>query len=221
MDPRTPPTPYLTHVLAIARLMEWLRTAHQQHIQGEVNEAHHLTLGPTLSQRFALGFPRKTDDGRPQPFLAVQKTERGWVQPMLWKAAFADSDNLLLHLTTESVASDDIQQPTIPAFSLAVSVSDPQKINLLFNESETPTLEGRELWLDESGNSHVNFRRPLFKIPLRRLQPGEPCPLDDLQQFAGVSLQDQVSLEHQLQMQHTPNMAPRQTMGMSMTPRPF
>jgi hypothetical protein len=204
-------SPYQTHAIALGRLLEWLRQGHTMKMGGAVRE-NILTLDDSLSQRFALGFPRKTEDViKPQPFLAIQKTERAWMHPMIWKGAYVRPNDRRLYLLTSAIPSEDEHKPTLPSFALSITVNDADKLQLLFRERSQPKLEGRSMWIDEGQQVHVNLKQTMFSIPLVLLDERTPLPFDDPNRpWQGDSLQNKAANEYQNQMQAKPSiqMAP-------------
>jgi hypothetical protein len=205
-----PASPYAMHVLALGRMLEWLRQAHQLRIHGTVRESV-LTLDDALSQRFAFGFPKRAVQGpKPQPFLGIQRTERAWMHPMQWKGAYVKPNDRRLYLVTATLASEDARNPTIPSFAVGITVNDPEKLNLLFRERAQPKLDGREMWLEDNDTTHINLRQALFSIPLTLLDERSPIPLESATvQWEGATLQDRAI--QQMQNNATPNTPTQRT----------
>ena len=199
-------SPFSTHVIAIGRLMEWLRQGHQVKMDGTVNNRI-LTLDDSMSQRFAFGFPKRVDNGpKPQPFLGIQRTERAWMHPMQWKGAYVKANDRRLYFVTAAIASNDDRHPDLPSFAIGITVNDPEKLTLLFRERGQPRIEGREMWIDEGVKTRVNFRSTLFSMPLVLLDSKTPIPLDTAEIEPVESLQTE-SL-HLAQMQNKNSVSP-------------
>jgi hypothetical protein len=210
---------FSTQVIAIGRLFEWLRQSHQIKMDGTVKNKI-LTLDDSLSQRFAFGFPKKTlSAAKPQPFLGIQRTERIWMHPMQWHHAYVKRNDRKLYLVTSHAVSDDSQFPDIPSFCIAISVNDPDKLSLLFNQKTNQKILGREMWIDDSFVTHVNTNASLFSLPLTMLESNSPIPLDTNDPVDVISLQDEAqALQNGYQIPQQPNN--RNAIGMGINFKP-
>lgn len=207
-------SPYDMQIISIGRLMEWLRQAHRLKMDGSVKDRV-ITLDDSLSQRFAIGYPRKTElKTKPQPFLGIQRTERAWMHPMQWSGAYVKKGDRRIYLLTKELLSDDARNPTIPSFAIGITVNDPAKLNLLFLERETPKLEGREMWIDEGGGNHVNLKNALFSLPLTLLDARTPLPFQVNQAEYVTTLQDKL-VQH---LQNEPKNEQNRKRGSLFTP---
>lgn len=216
--PLTPTSPYAMHVLALGRLLEWLRQAHQLRMDGTVKDSV-LTLDDALSQRFAFGFPKRTVHGpKPQPFLGIQRTERAWMHPMQWRGAYVKPNDRRLYLATATLASEDARNPTIPSFAIGITVNDVEKLKLFFRERTQPKLEGREMWLEDNLTTHINLRQALFSIPMTMLDERTPLPLESATaNWVGETLQDKAVQQMQRGMDSSApaqKTSPRMGMGL-------
>lgn len=207
-------SPYDMQIIAIGRLMEWLRQAHRLKMDGSVRDKV-ITLDDSLSQRFAIGFPKKTElKAKPQPFLGIQRTERAWMHPMQWSGAYVKQNDRRIYLITKEIISSDARNPTMPSFAIGITVNDPSKLNLLFLERQTPRLEGREMWIDEGGGNHINLKKALFSVPLTLLDSRAPLPFETNQTHHIETLQDRMVQS----LQNNPQNEPARKRGTFFTP---
>lgn len=196
-------SPFSTQVVAIGRLMEWLRHGHQVRMDGSVNNKI-LTLDDSLSQRFAIGFPKRVENiAKPFPFIGIQRTERAWMHPMQWKGAYVKEGDRRLYFVTATTPSNDIRHPDIPSFAIAVTVNDSEKLSLLFRDKGARKLEGREMWIDENLSTRINLRSTLFSMPLTFLDSRTPIPLDSDDVEPVSTIQSEAQKELQYAQQHS------------------
>lgn len=170
-------SPYSMHVIAIARMLEWFAEARKLRFGCAVRDSM-ITFDDSISQRFALGFPRTHQNkGKNKPFLGIQSTERFWMEPMQWHKAYVIKNKRILYLVTKSLASEDERNENLPCFAVGITVNDADKLLLFFRHSNETYIEGKEMWFNENNEAKVNLRESLFSIPLTLLEADSPLPL--------------------------------------------
>ena len=211
---------FTTQYLALANFLNWLSDIHNLKADGTVrNEI--LTLDDTISQRFAIGFPRKTvDNKKPTPFIAVSKREAVWFNNLKWKHAYFREGDRRLYFVSSAIQRDDDRYPDIPSITIAVTTNDIEKLRLLFKEKPQVRIEGRNMWIDEENEIRVDLTDVEFSIPLSKLDSDSLIPSDEIDPEAepDLSLQKEALGLQQLQDQ-TPNQdQPRRSRPLQVKP---
>lgn len=158
---------YLLHCSGIYSMMAWLEK--QSNLGTKTNIDKQIIYMSELGARyFALGTSRHRK--AKLPFLAMQPNESQWVSLIEWDYIAIQKDSPILYLISKVVQGDNNDYPDMPAFALAIPFDFQEKLDLLAKFTE---LDGREYFIESTGEVLVNFHQKLFSLPIKRFKADE------------------------------------------------
>ena len=158
---------YLLHCAGVYSMMAWLEKQNTLGTKTSV-EKQVIYMSELGARYFALGTSKHRK--AKLPFLAMQPNESQWVNLIEWDYIALQKNNTSLYLISKIIPGDNQDYPDIPAFALAIPFDFQEKLDLLDKFTE---LDGREYFIESTGEVLVNFHHKLFSLPIKRFKEEE------------------------------------------------
>lgn len=160
---------YVEHCAGIYSFLSWMEKESDNGLPYEISNQI-IYLSPLLSRYFSLGVSQAKKQRR-NPFLAIQSSEAEWMYLIKWNnVALRENDNSL-YFIANTVYGDQEDYPDIPGFAIALQIDTKEKKEIL---SGIEYLIGREYFQDDTNEIHINFHKPIFKLPVKQYNRDKP-----------------------------------------------
>jgi len=144
---------YIKHALGLNALLLWAKKWKNVDPHLRIHD-HQIILGPLTAQRFGYGIPKRAQNGSivgarrfgSVPFLAWQPEEKQWAELLIWKQAWVDEVQNMIHLVAGKTIGDNQMLPDMLGCILSIPVDIPEKIKW---PEQRGWLDFRGLWWDE------------------------------------------------------------------------